>query len=59
MVRGEVTAFSTLVVATFVMLLALHPLPLIPIDLSPLTWKGIREAATCAESDPAVCILGP
>ena len=59
MVRDGVTAFSTLLVATFVMLLALHPLPLIPIDLTTLTWTEIREAAACAESDPAGCMLGP
>jgi hypothetical protein len=59
MTRDEGTALGALVIATLALMLASHPMPVIPVDLSLRSWQAAFASATCVECVFSDYLLAP
>ena len=59
MVKDEVTRLNALMIATVVLMLAGHGLPVISVHFSGFRLDAACQAAACSESDDNACMLGP
>ena len=59
MVGNEETALNALMIAALALLLATHRLPMIPVDLSQLSWQAAVSLAACAGCDPVNELMAP
>jgi len=59
MATDEMTALHALMIATLALMLASHRLPVIPIDLSRLTWQPALDATACPECSLTDSLLAP
>jgi hypothetical protein len=59
MAQNEVAMLNALAGAALALMVAIHGVPMIPLDIPGPSWKTISAAEACFQSDVAGCRLRP